>query len=70
MIACHSLRQFISRYQKATKMAATTARPAPSVAVTRPPKMPARMISGSSSAKAASLKVRPTRLRWNTSSTG
>ena len=50
--------------------AVATASPAPSVAVTKPPKMPPRMITGSRKAQAASLKVAQTRLTWNRSSTG
>ncbi len=41
--------------------AAATARPAPSVAVTKPPKMPPRMMTGSRKAQDASFSVRQTR---------
>ena len=50
--------------------AATTATPAPSVAVTMPPKMAPRMIIGMISAQPVSLNVTHTRRRLNRSSTG
>jgi len=52
------------------KIAASTASAAPSVAVTQPPKMPPRMIAGSTSAQDASLSATHTRAQENFSSTG
>ncbi len=53
-----------------TKSAATTASAAPSVAVTQPPKMPPRMITGSRNAHSASLNVFHTSGAENAASRG
>ena len=53
-----------------TTMAATTAMPAPSVAVTMPPKMLPRMAIGMMKAHSASLKVRQTSESWKAASFG
>ena len=50
--------------------AASTASPAPSVAVTMPPKMPPRMMTGSTSAQAASFVAAHRRESENPASRG
>ncbi len=63
-------RKSICRYHRPTSNAATTARPAASVAVTKPPKIPPRMITGSEKAGSAAMKVSRNLLVLNASSTG
>ena len=66
----YSLLKSISLYIKPITKDATTAKPAPSVAVTTPPKIPPKIITGSKKAKAASFAVFLTFGILNVSSTG